>query len=73
MTQPPPHDAGIYLHNYDAYLNVKNGFPVFSTMLEANHVAKNEDEFAVCSLTDEDRQVGKRWGLSSGLSCRPHR
>ncbi|KAG1677625.1 hypothetical protein FOA52_010406 [Chlamydomonas sp. UWO 241] len=49
--------TGIYMHSYDAYLNVKNGFPVFSTCLEANHVAKNEDVYAMCSLTDEDKQT----------------
>lgn len=30
--------AGIYVNTYDATLNVKNGFPVFSTLVEANHI-----------------------------------
>jgi hypothetical protein len=35
---------------------VKNGFPVFSTVLEANAVGKAEDEYAAFKLTDEDKQ-----------------
>lgn len=30
--------AGVYTNTYDATLNVKNGFPVFSTLVEANHI-----------------------------------
>ena len=26
------------MNTYDATLNVKNGFPVFSTLVEANHI-----------------------------------
>ncbi|KAJ8077338.1 MCM DNA helicase complex subunit [Marasmius tenuissimus] len=29
--------TGIYRNNFDAALNSKNGFPVFSTVIEANH------------------------------------
>jgi len=39
-------------------LNVKNGFPVFSTVIEANHINKKEDQFAAFRLTEEDeRQI----------------
>ncbi|KAL6308194.1 MCM2/3/5 family-domain-containing protein [Sparassis latifolia] len=38
--------TGIYRNNFDASLNSKNGFPVFSTVIEANHVNKKEDQFA---------------------------
>jgi DNA replication licensing factor MCM2 len=39
-------------------LNVKNGFPVFSTIIEANHINKKEDQFAAFRLTEEDeRQI----------------
>ena len=47
--------AGIYTHSYDAGLNARNGFPVFSTMFEANHVSKKEEQFAAYKLTQEDK------------------
>jgi DNA replication licensing factor MCM2 len=37
-------------------LNSKNGFPVFSTILEANHINKKEDQFAAFRLTEEDER-----------------
>lgn len=50
--------TGIYRNNFDAALNTKNGFPVFSTVLEANHVNKKEDIFAAFRLDEEDeRQI----------------
>ena len=50
--------TGIYRNNFDAALNVKNGFPVFSTIIEANHINKKEDQFAAFRLTEEDeRQI----------------
>lgn len=46
----------MYRNNFDASLNSKNGFPVFSTILEANHVNKKEDQFAAFRLTEEDEK-----------------
>ena len=37
-------------------MNSKNGFPVFSTVLEANHINKKEDQFAAFRLTEEDEK-----------------
>ncbi|KDR75810.1 hypothetical protein GALMADRAFT_211235 [Galerina marginata CBS 339.88] len=48
--------TGIYRNNFDASLNSKNGFPVFSTIIEANHVNKKEDLFAAFRLTEEDER-----------------
>lgn len=48
--------SGIYRNNYDATLNNKNGFPVFATMLEANHVVKSHDELAGFKLTEQDER-----------------
>lgn len=54
--------AGIYSNSYDAALNVKNGFPVFSTVIEANNVSNTKSGFLAYNLTDEDvaelRQLG---------------
>lgn len=54
--EPCSRRAGVYSNSYDAALNVKNGFPVFSTVIEANSVMKQKDQFAAFKLTDEDRQ-----------------
>ncbi len=55
--------TGIHRNNFDAALNVKNGFPVFLTIIEANHINKKEDMFAAFCLTDDDetkiRQLSK--------------
>ena len=48
--------TGIYRNNYDAQLNNRNGFPVFATILEANHVVQAHDQMAGFSLTDEDER-----------------
>ncbi|RDB25014.1 DNA replication licensing factor mcm2 [Hypsizygus marmoreus] len=48
--------TGVYRNNFDAALNSKNGFPVFSTVIEANHVNKKEDLFAAFRLTEEDEK-----------------
>ncbi|PPQ97381.1 hypothetical protein CVT26_006615 [Gymnopilus dilepis] len=48
--------TGIYRNNFDASLNSKNGFPVFSTIIEANHINKKEDLFAAFRLTEEDER-----------------
>ncbi|PNW80981.1 hypothetical protein CHLRE_07g338000v5 [Chlamydomonas reinhardtii] len=47
--------TGVYMYGYDASLNVKNSFPVFSTHIEANFVSKREDIYSVHALTDDDK------------------
>eukprot|EP00178_Gracilaria_changii_P010934 TRINITY_DN315_c0_g3_i1.p1 TRINITY_DN315_c0_g3~~TRINITY_DN315_c0_g3_i1.p1 ORF type:complete len:972 (+),score=217.24 TRINITY_DN315_c0_g3_i1:219-3134(+) len=46
--------TGTYRHNIDASINIQNGFPVFSTIIEANWVRKVEDAHAESELTDDD-------------------
>jgi DNA replication licensing factor MCM2 len=46
--------TGTYSNNYDGSLNTANGFPVFATVIQANHISKRDDKLAVASLTDED-------------------
>ncbi|KAI3698591.1 hypothetical protein L2E82_42248 [Cichorium intybus] len=48
--------TGIYTNNFDLSLNTKNGFPVFATIIEANHVTKKQDLFSAYKLTDEDKK-----------------
>ncbi|XP_033744661.1 DNA replication licensing factor mcm2-like isoform X1 [Pecten maximus] len=46
--------TGIYHNNYDGSLNIANGFPVFATVIQANHITKKDDKMAASCLTDED-------------------
>lgn len=48
--------TGIYRNSYSAQLNNRNGFPVFATILEANHVIKSHDALAGFRLTDDDER-----------------
>ncbi|XP_066139011.1 DNA replication licensing factor Mcm2 [Euwallacea fornicatus] len=46
--------TGIYTNSYDGSLNVDNGFPVFSTVIFANHLVVKDCKQIVQSLTDDD-------------------
>lgn len=46
--------TGIYHNNYDGSLNMANGFPVFATVILANHITCKDEGMAVAELTDED-------------------
>ncbi|KAF3690338.1 DNA replication licensing factor mcm2 [Channa argus] len=46
--------TGIYHNNYDGSLNMANGFPVFATVILANHITRRDEGVAVAELTDED-------------------
>lgn len=48
--------TGIYRSTFDAALNLANAFPVFSTVIEANFIAKRDDAYAGIVLTDRDRE-----------------
>lgn len=48
--------TGIYRNAYSATLNNKNGFPVFATILEANHVVQSHDQLAGFRLTEADER-----------------
>lgn len=38
-------------------MNTANGFPVFATVILANHITKKDNKVAVGELTDEDMKV----------------
>lgn len=46
--------TGVYTNNYDGSLNTEQGFPVFSTVIMANHIVVKDCKQVVSSLTDED-------------------
>jgi len=49
--------VGTYINNFDVGLNVKQGFPVFSTVIEANNVERLQNQDVAIALTDEDREA----------------
>jgi len=52
--------TGIYTNNFESSLNRANGFPVFSTYVEANHLSRKGDANAATNLTDEDKEEIRR-------------
>ncbi|KAJ2232459.1 MCM DNA helicase complex subunit, partial [Coemansia sp. RSA 485] len=62
--------TGIYAHTMDVALNARQGFPVFTTIIEANHVAKRADEFAAVRLTEDDRRVIRSLGRDFSIGRR---
>uniref|UniRef100_A0AAZ3RPC6 DNA replication licensing factor MCM2 n=1 Tax=Oncorhynchus tshawytscha TaxID=74940 RepID=A0AAZ3RPC6_ONCTS len=74
--------TGIYNNNYDGSLNMANGFPVFATVIMANHIALRDNKVAVAELTDEDvkaivalskdERIGERIFASIGPSIYGH-
>ncbi|KAF2893898.1 hypothetical protein ILUMI_12275 [Ignelater luminosus] len=46
--------TGVYTNNYDGSLNTEHGFPVFSTVIFANHLIVKDCKQIVQSLTDDD-------------------
>lgn len=47
--------TGIYTNSFDASLNTKHGFPVFSTLIVANHVSRAPSSDAHLGLTEDDK------------------
>ncbi|XP_034945162.1 DNA replication licensing factor Mcm2 [Chelonus insularis] len=46
--------TGIYTNSYDGSLNTEHGFPVFATVLLANHIVVKDSKDIVESLTGEE-------------------
>ncbi|KAK5580159.1 hypothetical protein RB653_000172 [Dictyostelium firmibasis] len=60
--------TGIYKHNFDLKLNHSQGFPVFSTIIEANHINKKEDLLSSFILTDEDEREIRKLSKDSNIA-----
>jgi len=58
--------TGIYTNKYDYTANVKHGFPVFQTVVEANNLKRFGDE-EIIELTDEDKAEIRKLGHSKGI------
>merc|ERR1719322_795555 len=46
--------TGVYTNNYDGSLNAAQGFPVFATVIMANHILRKDGNNATKNLTDDD-------------------
>ena len=46
--------TGIFINRFDYFGNIKHGFPVFQTSVEANNLKRFGDE-EIIELTDEDK------------------
>ncbi|XP_058061905.1 DNA replication licensing factor Mcm2 [Anopheles bellator] len=62
--------TGIYTNNYDGSLNTEQGFPVFATVLIANHLVVKNSKHVVASLTDEDISTIQRLSKDPRISER---
>lgn len=49
--------TGIYTNRFDVSLNTRQGFPVFSTVIEANNVVKREVASSAKAITEEDKKA----------------
>ena len=49
--------TGVYTNNYDGSLNTAQGFPVFATVIMANHILRKDGNNATKNLTDDDIKV----------------
>merc|ERR1719507_1745866 len=46
--------TGVYSNSDDSSLNTKNGFPIFATVIIANHIAKSDLKGQADAMTDDD-------------------
>ena len=58
--------TGIFINKFDYGANIKHGFPVFQTVIEANNVRRFGDEDIV-EITDEDKAEIKRLSKESNI------
>ena len=61
--------TGVYTNNFDLSLNTSAGFPIFATVVEANHVARKTDG-AAGRLTDEEGQAILALSREPGVGSR---
>jgi DNA replication licensing factor MCM2 len=50
------HVTGVYKNNFDPLLNSRQGFPVFTTVLHANHVSRKTTDMSHFRLPDHEKR-----------------
>ena len=58
--------TGIYTHRYDYGLNVKHGFPLFHTLIEANNIIRNS-EIEKLNIPQETEDEIKKWSKKANI------
>lgn len=48
--------TGIYTHQYSSIANIQSGFPVFNTIIVANHIARKDDIESMNNITEDDKK-----------------
>ncbi|ODV79938.1 MCM-domain-containing protein [Suhomyces tanzawaensis NRRL Y-17324] len=61
--------TGVYKNNFDGQLNVKNGFPVFATIIEANSIRRKEaaGDSASAAWTEEEEREFRKLAQERGI------
>lgn len=59
--------TGIYINRFDYFANVRHGFPVFQTFVEANNLKRFGDE-DIIECTEEDKQAIKELSKRSTIA-----
>ena len=61
--------TGIFINRFDYFGNIKHGFPVFQTSVEANNLKRFGDE-EIIELTDEDKAEIRKLSRSEGIASK---
>lgn len=59
--------TGIYKNQFEISLNVRSGFPVFETVIEANHIQRVRQSLE-SDLTEEDKRRIRSYAASNLLN-----
>lgn len=62
--------TGVFTTAFDPGLNIRHGFPVFSTTIVANHIVKRDDELAGFRLSEEDERQIRALARDPGVGDR---
>ncbi|XP_049848877.1 DNA replication licensing factor MCM2-like [Schistocerca gregaria] len=62
--------TGVLQNRRDRYLNVKHGFPVFKTVIEANYVQKSEVGYDTVYVTEEEEKLFRRMSKDGAIGQR---
>ena len=62
--------TGVYTNSLDRSLNSQQGFPVFSTCIEANYVQRREEMLASNDITDDEKRQFRRMARDSRIAER---
>lgn len=59
--------VGVYKNNFCLSLNNKNGFPVFSTVIEANSILNKQSEFSTLKINEDDVKMIQKYSKKENI------